>query len=91
MGFCTERVRAQVVTDTLIREIQSPQSDSLLRLTDSLKPLEIKGVQSNLIKGKKTIQGVVLDFTTNEPISFATVFFPGTSVGKKDDIDGIFL
>jgi hypothetical protein len=91
LGICTERVRAQAVQDSLIKEVETLQSDSLERLTDSLKPLEIKVDQTKLLKGKKTIQGVVLDFTTSEPISFATVFFPGTSVGKKADIDGKFL
>jgi hypothetical protein len=36
------------------------------------------------------IEGKIIDFTTAEPLSFATVFFPGTSTGLKADIDGNF-
>ncbi|MBU3677969.1 MAG: carboxypeptidase-like regulatory domain-containing protein, partial [Chitinophagaceae bacterium] len=36
------------------------------------------------------LKGRVIDFVTTEPISFATVFFEGTSIGQKADIDGNF-
>jgi hypothetical protein len=40
--------------------------------------------------GKKIIEGRVRDFTTGEPLPFATVFFPGTGTGMRSDIDGLF-
>lgn len=36
------------------------------------------------------LKGRVIDLVTTEPISFATVFFEGTSIGQKADIDGNF-
>ena len=36
------------------------------------------------------LKGRVIDAVTTEPISFATVFFEGTAVGQKADIDGNF-
>jgi hypothetical protein len=36
------------------------------------------------------IEGIVKDFTTAEPMAFATVFFKNTALGKRTDIEGKF-
>lgn len=47
---------------------------------------------SNLTLYSQTtsVQGIIRDSTTNEPIEFATVRFDGTDVGKLSDEDGKF-
>ena len=40
--------------------------------------------------GALNLQGQITDAVTNEPISFASIYFEGTSVGVKADIDGRF-
>ena len=42
-------------------------------------------------KGKHTLEGIIKDYTTNEPLSFATVSFPGKNIGTKADADGKFM
>lgn len=37
-----------------------------------------------------SIKGSILDAVTDEPLSFASIYFPGTSIGTKADIDGNF-
>ncbi len=37
-----------------------------------------------------TINGIVKDARTNEPIAFASVFVPGTSVGTVSNLNGVF-
>jgi len=41
-------------------------------------------------KGSKKLEGTIKDITTGEPISFATISFPGKNIGTKADIDGKF-
>ena len=71
-------------------------SDSLskeITTTDTILPQKIDTtiVQKNKPShGKKTITGRIKDFTTSEPLSFTTVFFPGTGTGMKSDLDGKF-
>lgn len=36
----------------------------------------------------QTFSGVIVDFNTNEPIPFATVYFSGTTVGTSADVNG---
>ena len=37
---------------------------------------------------KITVKGTVVDAATNEPLSFATVIFAGTTIGTQTDLDG---
>jgi hypothetical protein len=42
------------------------------------------------IQGVFVLEGIVKDATTGDPISFATLMFPGTGKGVKADVDGKF-
>lgn len=78
-------------------------SASAQTIDTSLQPIENKSLITDTVKinahatnevkhskGKFVVEGLVKDFTTGEPSSFATVFFVGTSIGKRADIDGKF-
>lgn len=43
-----------------------------------------------LYSQKRTIEGKITDASTNEPIPFANIFFPGTTIGTISDFDGKF-
>lgn len=49
-----------------------------------------KGFSLNAQTTAIRLKGRVIDAVTTEPISFATVFFEGTAIGQKADIDGNF-
>lgn len=55
---------------------------------------QIKAVDSVLVLKKNNnafvLEGNINDYTTAEPLSFATLFFPGTGTGTRADIDGKF-
>lgn len=65
--------------------------DSLFQIKDSLvsKDTAVISPQKEF-KGKITLEGQLRDYTTSEPLSFATLFFPNTAVGMRSDIDGKF-
>lgn len=86
-------LNAQVVDDSL--KITGDTSiwshiDSLPTEPDSLLTRVEKEPEHKAVKGKKVIEGVIRDFTTNEPLSFATISFQGSNTGMKADIDGKF-
>lgn len=85
------QVKAQA-KDTLIRNTDT----NLTFLNDSLKLMQdsVSQKTETIFKNqhkKIILSGRIIDFTTTEPLAFATVFFPGTPIGKKADIDGRFL
>lgn len=85
--FCGNSMYAQNVIDTLI----SPNIDTIKKTEDVAKDSVI--VTKNNTEKQKTkylLEGVILDYTTAEPLSFATLFFAGTAVGTRADIDGKF-
>ncbi|MBL7752992.1 MAG: carboxypeptidase-like regulatory domain-containing protein [Chitinophagaceae bacterium] len=89
--FKATELYAQSISDSL------PQInlviDSLRLSPDSNRQQPISlpvNAKSVIPKKGKELRGVVLDFTTGEPISFATVFFQGTAVGKRADLEGRF-
>ncbi len=43
-----------------------------------------------LYSQKRTIEGKITDASTNEPIPFANIYFPGTTIGTISDFDGKF-
>lgn len=55
---------------------------------DSLSTLQKKN--ETTIQGVFVLEGIVKDATTGDPISFATLIFPGTGKGVKADVDGKF-
>jgi hypothetical protein len=80
-------------TDSLYIKPDSTSTSSLPQPIQSQSTSSPDSSQRSKTKsslGKKTIKGKIKDFTTNEPLSFATVFFPGTSTGMKSDLDGLF-
>lgn len=79
-------LNAQSISNTIQDTLTSNINDSI-----QLKDTIIKIQEPTQSTSKKyIIEGKIIDFTTAEPLSFATVFFPGTSVGLKADIDGNF-
>ena len=100
MGLITpNHLKAQEIKDSLITVQDSTilKIDSTQIIIDSSftknKPnqiLENSKQPKNLNIGKYTLEGIIKDFTTNEPLSFATIAFPSTNVGMKADIDGKF-
>lgn len=90
--FISQNARAQVFIDSTLLNTDSiifTNVDSLFETFEDSIPND-KVIVNVKKKGKQVVEGVVKDFTTNEPISFATIFFPGTSVGKRADINGAF-
>ncbi len=78
---------SQTVPDTVINvtgDPVNPVKDSLFIDSISIKP-EVKKENKKFV-----IEGIVNDYTTAEPLSFATVFFAGSGVGLRADIDGKF-
>lgn len=59
-------------------------------------PITFKSVDTSVQQssksphGKIILEGQLQDYTTAEPLSFATLFFPNTAVGMRSDIDGKF-
>ncbi|MBL7767055.1 MAG: carboxypeptidase-like regulatory domain-containing protein [Chitinophagaceae bacterium] len=91
----TTGLNAQTIADTML----IPRADTLNLLADTLTGIktdtpknEIKMMEKKSIspKGSFTLEGVIKDYTTAEPLSFATVSFTGTGFGKRADIDGKF-
>ncbi len=78
---------AQINSDSL-----SMFTDSLIVKTDSIvsKTDTVIHSSKSTTKAKHVLEGIIKDFTTNEPLSFATVSFPGKNIGVKADIDGKF-
>ena len=65
--------------------------DSLLQIRDTLISNDTNVIAPQKeFKGKVTLEGQLRDYTTSEPLSFATLFFPNTAVGMRSDIDGKF-
>ncbi len=99
-----ERSTAQVNADTMLSKKDSLRIDTLQIVTqDTLlnKPIDSNASlqpDTNKIfhattgnkKAAYIVEGLVKDYTTAEALSFATVFFPGTDVGKRADMDGRF-
>jgi hypothetical protein len=93
--FCcfAEVSHAQTIQDSVLQ-----LKDSLLRLDDSvilLMPKDSSAQRSVKEQPKSNqknwvLEGVVLDATTEEPLSFATLYFAGTQIGQKTDEDGKF-
>lgn len=81
-------VKAQVQDSISVQSdsIAVINQDTLIRINDSAK---IKNVNTKVIVSY-TIEGVVKDFTTSEPLSFATVFFKNTGTGMRTDLLGKF-
>lgn len=78
----------QLSRDTI--QIQGP--DTLLHKQNSIPAIpESTPKPSKSATGKKIVTGQIKDFTTGEPLSFATVYFPGTGTGMKADLDGRFV
>lgn len=67
-------------------------------VSNSLKPdstqitkLQDQGDSDRIHKhNSHTVSGIIVDFTTSEPISFATIAFYKTSKGSRADLDGKF-
>ena len=84
----TNPISAQVNIDTTFQNMK----DSVIQLHDSVKidTLAPNKIKSQKEKKSSTIEGVILDYTTSEPLSFATIYFSGTNQGMRADIDGKF-
>jgi len=74
---------SQIVDSNLIK------IDSLIAKIDTSKtPLQNSQIPQN--QKKIVIEGVIKDFTTAEPLSFATISFSHSSKGTRANIDGKF-
>lgn len=82
----SQNVLAQQDSVTAIQDTLTKLGELELQV-DSNKKIPEKTIQK---KGKKIIEGTIKDFTTSEVLSFATVYFPGTGIGLKADLDGNF-
>lgn len=69
-----------VVTDTLLSYMKLKYILGLLLLIFS----------SQVYSQYKVVRGKVIDSSTNDPIPFANVYFKGTLVGAKTDLNGNF-
>ncbi len=80
---------------------QNQVVDSSFQIIDSVRALQIDSVvgidvdstkANNDVKRNRSavIEGSLKDYTTAEPLSFATVYFPNSGVGCRSDIDGNF-
>lgn len=74
--------RAAVQTDT------ASGDTAIATISDSLKTSQDVSLMVNAADIE--ISGIVKDQNTGEGIPFATIFFPGTSVGTAADVDGNF-
>lgn len=78
---------------------QAQVSDSASVIKDSIRSIAINEIQDSLAKqetkpkiqkGVFILEGEIKDYTTAEPLQFATIYFAGTSIGTKTDIEGKF-
>ena len=76
-------VFSQIVDSNLVK------IDSLIAKIDTLKT---SPKNSSILQNQKkiVIEGVIKDFTTAEPLSFATISFSHSSKGTRANIDGKF-
>ncbi len=74
-------ISAQVTDST-----QTVIEDSLKKLTDSLSLEDNVFPQHNSYE----IKGIIKNKATGEPVPFATIFFPNSSIGTPADLDGNF-
>lgn len=83
LSICNLRLCAQ---DSL-----SVKNESTL---DTISATHQQSSQPKFVKNanyKYTIEGLVKDFTTDEPLSFATITFVGKAKGVKADVNGKFF
>lgn len=87
-GIFTNPLSAQVNIDTTFQTMK----DSVIQVHDSVAVDTLVPNKLNTPKAKKPtiIEGTILDYTTAEPLSFATIYFSGTALGMRADIDGKF-
>ena len=57
--------------------------------TEITQPIDTIPIKKTQIK-TFIIEGLITDYTTSEPLSFATIYFQGTGVGMRTDIGGKF-
>lgn len=86
--FTSSKAQIQLV-DSSLHVVDSSNSifiDSVIEKTyDSIQV----NAKTNR-RGEAIIKGFLKDYTTAEPLSFATVFFPNSGIGCRSDIDGKF-
>ena len=76
-------VFSQIVDTSIVK------TDSIISKIDTLKSIPASDTVHSTQK-KIIIEGIIKDFTTSEPLSFATISFSHSSKGTRANIDGKF-